>query len=79
VVAELLGGFDAATTVVVGDRPESDGAFAATLGCRFVLVRSGVLVPGAPSPRDVVVATDVADLATFVGALDVPVPPPRRR
>jgi ribonucleotide monophosphatase NagD (HAD superfamily) len=33
---------DESTTVMVGDRPETDGAFAARLRCRFALVRSGV-------------------------------------
>jgi HAD superfamily hydrolase (TIGR01450 family) len=36
---------DESTTVMVGDRPETDGAFAARLGCRFALVRSGVPLP----------------------------------
>ena len=36
---------DSSTTVMVGDRPETDGAFAARLGCRFALVRSGVPLP----------------------------------
>lgn len=34
--------FDPSTVVMVGDRPETDGLFAARLGCRFALVRTGV-------------------------------------
>lgn len=30
------------TSVMVGDRPSTDGGFAASLGCRYALVRSGV-------------------------------------
>lgn len=33
-------------TVMVGDRPSTDGGFATTLGCRFALVRSGVTRAG---------------------------------
>jgi 4-nitrophenyl phosphatase len=53
--------------VVVGDRPETDGAFARALGCRFILVLSGVTkesdLPVQPTP-DVV----SADLAAAVDA-----------
>jgi ribonucleotide monophosphatase NagD (HAD superfamily) len=31
---------------MVGDRPDTDGLFAARLGCRFALVWSGVTLPG---------------------------------
>ncbi len=45
-IAEMLGnGFDPATTVMVGDRPETDGLMAARLRCHFALVRSGVTPP----------------------------------
>jgi len=68
-IASLLaggaGGFDPATVVVVGDRPETDGLFAQTLGCPFALVRSGVLAPGVPSPDDLPVALDSVDLAAI--------------
>jgi 4-nitrophenyl phosphatase len=67
-VADAGGRFDPTRTVVVGDRPDSDGAFAATLACRFVLVRSGVTAPGAPVD-DVTVDHDLADLAALVGAV----------
>ena len=49
---------------MVGDRPETDGQFAATLGYDFALVLTGVVgpadLPVAPSPR--FVATDIAEL-----------------
>jgi glycerol-1-phosphatase len=63
-------GFDPATSVVVGDRPETDGAFAAALGCPFALVRSGVVRPGAAVPDDMPVAIDVPDLAALAERLD---------
>lgn len=49
-------------TLVVGDRPDTDGLLAQRIGCPFALVRSGVTAPRDPSP-DVAVAVDVADLA----------------
>jgi 4-nitrophenyl phosphatase len=53
--------------LVVGDRLDSDGAFAATIGCRFALVRSGVTTPDAVLPDDPPVAIDRADLASIAG------------
>jgi ribonucleotide monophosphatase NagD (HAD superfamily) len=47
--------------VMVGDRPSTDGAFAQRLGCRFALVRTGVVAPGADP--GVQVDLDAADLA----------------
>lgn len=53
--------------VVVGDRPDTDGRFAATLGWRFALVLSGVTADadGADPRPDLVAPTlaDVVDLA----------------
>lgn len=64
--------FDPDRVLMVGDRPETDGLFAARLGCRFALVRTGV-----PTTVDTAsVATvdlDVADLAE-VGRILVPAP-----
>ncbi|HUF97447.1 MAG TPA: HAD-IIA family hydrolase [Ilumatobacter sp.] len=54
-------GFTADSTVMVGDRWSTDGAFAVTLGCSFAQVRSGVTAPGAP--LDGHADIDVADLA----------------
>lgn len=80
-IAELITGsdgatdgvFDPSTVVMVGDRPETDGLFAARLGCRFALVRTGVTDPAATVPdastestadrvEPVVVHLDVPDL-----------------
>jgi 4-nitrophenyl phosphatase len=55
-----------ADAVMVGDRPSTDGGFAATLGCRFALVRSGV-TPVGVMPED--------ESAWFAGTtLDIDVP-----
>lgn len=50
--------------VVVGDRADTDGAFAATLGYRFALALSGVTSPDdlPVEPRPDVVAPDLATL-----------------
>jgi glycerol 3-phosphatase-2 len=45
--------------LMVGDRPSTDGAFARTLGYRFVLVRSGVS-EGVPDPEPDEVHDDLA-------------------
>jgi 4-nitrophenyl phosphatase len=53
--------------VVVGDQLSTDGSFAAALGCRFALVRTGNTPPGAavdPQPD-----VDGADLATVAAVL----------
>ncbi|MBU6328655.1 MAG: HAD-IIA family hydrolase [Acidobacteria bacterium] len=53
--------------MVVGDRIDTDGAFATTLGYRFGLVLSGVTLPGRPiegPPPDLI----AEDLATLVHA-----------
>jgi HAD superfamily hydrolase (TIGR01450 family) len=76
-IVELLGAgtVGAGEMVVVGDRPSTDGRFAAQLGCPFVLVRSGVVEPGASLPADVPVAADLPDLAalpTLLGDLVIP-------
>ena len=51
--------------MVVGDRVDTDGAFAETLGYRFGLVLSGVTAAG-PIPDGVVPDIVAADLATLV-------------
>jgi HAD superfamily hydrolase (TIGR01450 family) len=57
-------GADIERGVMIGDRPSTDGGFAATVGCRFGLVLSGV-TPDAlgvdPAPH--LVAADLAGLA----------------
>lgn len=59
--------FDAAATLMVGDRLETDGLFAQLLGCRFALVRTGVTGVGAlldaSSPT---IDIDAVDLAGVV-------------
>ena len=40
--------------VMVGDRDDTDGAFARTLGCRFALVLSGVTQDGNDVAADIV-------------------------
>ena len=56
--------FDPSATLMVGDRPETDGLFAQRLGCRFALVRSGVSQPETHIDDDIVVDLDRADLAS---------------
>jgi glycerol 3-phosphatase-2 len=64
-------GFDPARTVMVGDRPSTDGRFAAELGARFAFVRSGVFGPGTAPDAVVDVAWDLADLAALADELGV--------
>ena len=63
-VAERLGPI----AVMVGDRPETDGAFAQRLGARFGLVRSGVTAIGTESV-DPVPTFDAPDLASLVAGV----------
>jgi HAD superfamily hydrolase (TIGR01450 family) len=55
--------FDPDRVVMVGDRPDTDGLFAARLGCWFALVRSGVSAPGATIDDGTRIDLDVSDLA----------------
>jgi HAD superfamily hydrolase (TIGR01450 family) len=48
--------------IVVGDRPDTDGRFAVTLGYRFALVLSGVTTALPVEPEPDVVAADLAEL-----------------
>ena len=69
-VAALIGDdFDAATTVMVGDRPETDGLMAERLGCAFALVRTGVTQPGQMVDGSLPIAADLADLAAVAAAI----------
>jgi HAD superfamily hydrolase (TIGR01450 family) len=63
VIARHHGAIDPARVLMVGDRPETDGRFAALLGCRFALVRSGVSSTAAVIDQAISVDLDVADLA----------------
>jgi 4-nitrophenyl phosphatase len=62
-LAERHGEFDPARVLMVGDRPETDGRFAALLGCRFALVRSGVNSAAVQVDESTTVDLDVVDLA----------------
>lgn len=64
-VRERLG----ADGVVVGDRPSTDGAFAAALGWPFALVLSGVGGDEEPVPDDPAPAFVAADLGSLAPAL----------
>lgn len=69
-VAERCGPeFRADRAVVVGDRASTDGLFAATIGCRFALVRSGVTPPGGRPDALTEIALDMADLAGVAAVL----------
>jgi HAD superfamily hydrolase (TIGR01450 family) len=61
-VRSLVGVAPAANAVMVGDRPETDGAFARTLGCRWALVYTGVTPSGVRpcEPTADIVADDLA-------------------
>ena len=56
-----------APVVMIGDRPSTDGAFAAVLGCPFALVLSGIAGMSGeepvPEPAPPFVATDLGALA----------------
>ena len=70
-MAELVRGRYGDRGVVVGDRPSTDGAFAAALGWPFALVLSGVAgsVGGepVPEPPPPFVAADLAGLVPLLG------------
>lgn len=53
---------DIADIVMVGDRLDTDGEFARTIGCRFALVLSGVTIEAIHSDADVV-SRDLAGVA----------------
>jgi ribonucleotide monophosphatase NagD (HAD superfamily) len=53
-VRDMCPGVDVADMVMVGDRDDTDGAFARTLGCRFALVLSGVTQDGNDVRADIV-------------------------
>ena len=53
-VRDMCSGVEVADMVMVGDRDDTDGAFARTLGCRFALVLSGVTPDGKNVAADIV-------------------------
>ena len=78
IVASLLSTpdapFDPSRAVMVGDRLDTDGLMAATIGCRFALVRSGATAPDAALDHGddgdrLSVDLDVADLASVADAV----------
>jgi len=72
-MADLVRARYGSTGVVVGDRPSTDGAFAAALGWPFALVLSGVAgSPGGepvPDPPPPFVAADLARLVPLLGSV----------
>ena len=63
-IRATVGDAAAKNAVMVGDRPETDGLMAATLGCRYAHVESGVTAPGTivvPTPD--LIAANLGDVA----------------
>lgn len=67
-VRDMCPGVDVSDMVMVGDRDDTDGAFARTLGCRFALVLSGVT----PDGKDVAADIVAPSLAGVVQQLLIP-------
>jgi HAD superfamily hydrolase (TIGR01450 family) len=65
--------FEGAHSLMVGDRPETDGLFAQRLGSRFALVRSGVTSVTDRIQQGVSVDLDVVDLRAVADCLALPV------
>jgi HAD superfamily hydrolase (TIGR01450 family) len=71
-VRATVGDSAAQGAVMVGDRPETDGLMAATLGCRYAHVESGVTAPGFPvRPTPDLIAPNLAGVAKVLMAEDV--------
>jgi ribonucleotide monophosphatase NagD (HAD superfamily) len=66
-VRSTVGDAAAAEAVMVGDRPSTDGRFAAELGCRYAQVWSGVTAFG--TAIEPVPAMSAANLAAIVDQL----------
>src|SRR3954451_17917041 len=63
-IRATVGDVAAKRAVMVGDRPETDGLMATTLGCRYAHVESGVTAPGTiVTPRPDIVAADLRAVA----------------
>jgi HAD superfamily hydrolase (TIGR01450 family) len=63
-IRAIVGDTAAKKAVMVGDRPETDGLMAVTLGCRYAHVESGVTAPGTivvPTPD--LTAANLGDVA----------------
>ncbi len=61
---------DIGSTLMIGDRPETDGLFAHRLGCRFALVETGVTGATDSTPDDLAVSVRCRDLTDLVATLD---------
>ncbi|HEY4609704.1 MAG TPA: HAD hydrolase-like protein, partial [Ilumatobacteraceae bacterium] len=63
-IRATVGNAAARHAVMVGDRPETDGLMATTLGCRYAHVESGVTAPGTiVTPQPDIVAADLRAVA----------------
>jgi ribonucleotide monophosphatase NagD (HAD superfamily) len=63
-VRATIGDAAALRAVMVGDRPETDGLMAATLGCRYAHVESGVTPRGSTvHPTPDLIAANLAGVA----------------
>jgi HAD superfamily hydrolase (TIGR01450 family) len=63
-VRATVGDDAAKNAVMVGDRPSTDGRMAATLGCFYAHVESGITPPGsAIDPRPALIAVNLAEVA----------------
>lgn len=72
-IRATVGDAQAARAVMVGDRPETDGLMATTLGCRYAHVESGVTAAGTVvTPTPDVTAADLAGVAKVLIAGEVP-------
>jgi 4-nitrophenyl phosphatase len=71
-IRSTIGVSAARRALMVGDRPETDGLMAATLGCRYAHVESGVTAPGtAVTPRPDMTCADLAGVAKVLIVDDV--------
>jgi 4-nitrophenyl phosphatase len=63
-VRATIGESAARNAVMVGDRPETDGLMASTLGCRYAHVESGITPPGSiVTPTPDLIAANLAGVA----------------
>lgn len=68
-VRAMVGDHAAENAVMVGDRPSTDGLMAATLGCHYAHVESGITPPGTlVEPRPALVAADLGEVAKVLVA-----------
>ncbi len=66
-VRTVIGEVASTTAVMVGDRASTDGLFAATLGCAYAHVHSGVTPAGTPvEPTPELIVNDLAAVAAIV-------------